>query len=112
MSGEIGVTAAGKLLDVYLTENNPPYRARLVRLIKKVSIKCKALRAAEMEPAVREHLLGLVRDHYLDHLIYDLKPLMCEFAYTMTKQHVIAMTRLHFTPYTATQRRIAAAGTA
>lgn len=108
MSGTIGVTAAAKLLDIYLTENAPPYRAKLVRLLAKVNIKCKAIRAAQMSDPVKEHLLDLVRNHYIDRLVYDLKGLMCEFPYTMSKQYINTVTRLHFTPETVTQKRLAA----
>ena len=106
MAGAIGLTQAGQAIDVILTKDNPPYKARLNRFITKLTLKCKKIHNSIANFSDKQFLLELVKAHYYARLDKKFKDIISPTLYTNTQSYINALTRINFVPNTKTQKSL------
>jgi len=102
MTGVIGLTANGQLLDRYLTEKPSP---RIVKLIHKITHKTSAVRKTTLQNENKQFILSLIRDHYLHRLNNEFKNIEMK-PYSLIQKYIYEITKHNFVPSTKTQKSI------
>ena len=106
MSGAIGLTNAGKLLDKHLTMNQYPYTPYIHKFVNKFTMKARNVHKTLVtcnDITVKEFMLNLLEKHYVDSMDANLRNRIDNYSYTLTKNYIHALTRVGFTPTTTTQ---------
>jgi hypothetical protein len=109
MSGAIGLTSAGKLLDKHLTLHQYTYTPYIHKFINKFTSKARSVHATLLtchDITVKEFVLNILEKHYIDSIESNLKNRIDTYSYTLMKNYVHALTRVGFTPTTKTQQSL------
>ena len=112
MSGVIGLTAAGQLLDKHLSANKFTYTARIYKFVVKFTKKVNRIRETLLALAYKddnqnnndkEYILTLIRKDYIHTLDNELSPVIDGTSCTLIKNYIHGLTHIKFVPSTRTQ---------
>ena len=106
MSGAIGLTTAGKLLDAHLATHKYTYTPYIYKFINKFTIKARNTHmtlVACNDRTMKEFILNLLEKHYMESMDTTLRNRIDNYSYTLAKNYVHALTRVGFVPTTKTQ---------
>ncbi len=106
MSGVIGLTAAGQLLDKHLSANKFTYTSRIYKFVVKFTKKVNRIRkslSAYVAANDKEYILTLIRKEYIDTLDTELSVVIDGYSCTLIKNYIHALTHIDFIPSTRTQ---------
>jgi hypothetical protein len=106
MSGTIGLTKAGVILDKILTEENPPYKVKVYRFIYTFTNRCHTIRKELTNDSVRSYVLEVVRQDHLQRINSLLKDIISYKVYTHLCNYVHTLTKENFIPNTRTQESL------
>ena len=106
MSGAIGLTTAGKLLDAHLATHKYTYTPYIYKFINKFTIKARNTHmtlVACNDRTMKEFILNILEKHYMESMDTTLRNRIDNYSYTLAKNYVHALTRVGFVPTTKTQ---------
>lgn len=109
MSGAIGLTSAGKLLDTHLAIHQYAYTSYIYKFINKFTMKARSVHTTLEnchDITVKEFMLNLLEKHYMESMDTMLRNRIDSYSYTLTKNYIHALTRVGFVPTTKTQQNL------
>lgn len=114
MSGTIGLTPAGQMLDFIMIDFDNKERRRIIKFIDRITRTAKELRGAAMEVGNKNIVLEIVRDHFInlagdtfDYLDDICGTKMRNMVISLIESYICAVFKQSFVPDTRTQKALA-----
>ena len=114
MSGTIGLTPAGQMLDFIMIDLDTKERRRITKFITHVSKVAKDLRSTTIDADSKNAVLNIVRDHYIDLAgdTFDYLDEICgakmrNMIVSLIESYTCAVFKQSFVPDTRTQKALA-----